>query len=450
MQGKNLTSGSIFGNIISFSLPYLLSYFMQILYGLADLFVIGIYCGVDSTTAVSVGSQVMHFITVMIVGLAMGTTVILAKSVGAADNRQAAATVGNTVTLFLTVSVILALGLYFSTDAIVEAMATPEQAAENTRKYLTICFVGIPAIVAYNIIAAIFRGLGDSKTPMYFIAVACAANICLDYIFIGALGMDAPGAALATTLSQMISVAVALLAIRRGHSGISITRSDLRPHRQVMGDMLKTGVPISLQDGFIQVAFLVITVIANLRGLDDAAAVGIVEKIIGVLFLVPSAMLSTVSAIAAQNIGAGKPGRARQTLRHAVTLTVAFGCLSAIAMQVYAGEAVGMFTSNTHVVLLGSQYLKGYVWDCVFAGMHFCFSGFFCACGLSIISFVHNMASICMARIPLCYLSSLAWPDTLFPMGLATVSGSVLSVIICTAAYIWVNKKHKLYHLSRK
>lgn len=444
MQGKNLTSGSIMGNIICFSLPYLLSYFMQILYGLADLFVIGQFCGVDSITSVSIGSQVMHFVTVTIVGMAMGTTVMLAKATGASDIKQVAATIGNTVTLFLIIAIILALGLYISVDEIVYAMATPTEAIANTRDYLIICFIGIPAIVAYNIIASIYRGLGDSKTPMYFIAIACVINIAFDYIFIGVLNMNASGAALATTLSQMFSVIVAIITMNRSRSGIKISRHDIRPNRHITGNILRIGVPISLQDGFIQIAFLIITVIANMRGIDDAAAVGIVEKIIGVLFLIPSAMLSTVSALAAQNIGAGKPIRARQTLAYALTITVGAGCLFAFTMQFYASEAVSIFTNDTNVILLGGQYLRGYVWDCVFAGIHFCFSGFFCACGLSVISFIHNMASISIARIPLCYLSSKMYPDTLFPMGLATVSGSVLSVIICIGAYIWIVKSDRI------
>lgn len=432
------------GNIICFSLPYLLSYFMQILYGLADLFVIGQFCGVDSITSVSIGSQVMHFVTVTIVGMAMGTTVMLAKATGASDIKQVAATIGNTVTLFLIIAIILALGLYISVDEIVYAMATPTEAIANTRDYLIICFIGIPAIVAYNIIASIYRGLGDSKTPMYFIAIACVINIAFDYIFIGVLNMNASGAALATTLSQMFSVIVAIITMNRSRSGIKISRHDIRPNRHITGNILRIGVPISLQDGFIQIAFLIITVIANMRGIDDAAAVGIVEKIIGVLFLIPSAMLSTVSALAAQNIGAGKPIRARQTLAYALTITVGAGCLFAFTMQFYASEAVSIFTNDTNVILLGGQYLRGYVWDCVFAGIHFCFSGFFCACGLSVISFIHNMASISIARIPLCYLSSKMYPDTLFPMGLATVSGSVLSVIICIGAYIWIVKSDRI------
>lgn len=179
---KNWTSGSVFKNILLFSLPYFLSYFLQTLYGMADLYIIGQFNGVAPITAVSVGSQVMHMITVMIVGLAMGSTVMIGQAVGAKRKNDTALFIGNTVTLFLIASVILAAILIFFVDAIVSVMATPAEAVEGTKTYLTICFIGIPFITAYNIISSIFRGLGDSKSPMYFIAVACAANIILDYV----------------------------------------------------------------------------------------------------------------------------------------------------------------------------------------------------------------------------------------------------------------------------
>ncbi len=184
---KNLTTGSVLNNIVIFSLPYLLAYFLQTLYGMADLFIIGQFAGVESTTAVSIGSQVMHMITVMIVGLAMGTTVSVGKAAGSGDSRKAAAAIGNTATLFMSVSVALTVILLLLTDPIVSVMSTPEEAVGGTTAYLIVCFIGIPFITAYNIISSIFRGLGDSKSPMYFIAIACAVNIALDYLFMGAL-----------------------------------------------------------------------------------------------------------------------------------------------------------------------------------------------------------------------------------------------------------------------
>lgn len=443
MNRKDLTQGSILGNIMTFSLPYILAYFLQILYGLADLFVIGRYCDVDSTTAVSNGAQVMYLVTCVVIGLAMGTTVKTAHAIGAKDNRRASLIIGNTATMFLGLSFVLAAGLLAFRNDIVSLMDTPLEAVAGTRDYLTVCFIGIPFIMAYNIIASIFRGLGDSKSPMYFVAVACVVNILLDFFFIGYCGWGATGAALGTTLSQMASVVFALFAIRRHRQVFDVHRHDFKPRRDVISGILKIGFPIAMQDGFIQIAFIVITVIANGRGLYDAAAVGIVEKFIGLVFIVPSAMLSTVSAIASQNIGAMQVSRAQRTMWYAMGITTSYGIIVAIVLQFVPDLAVRIFSDDAQVVAMGGEYLRGYVWDCVFAGLHFCFSGFFTACGYSIISFAHNFLSIICARIPLVYLASEAYPDTLYPMGLATCLGSVLSVVICIGVYAWMSKHRK-------
>ena len=198
---NDLTTGSVFRNVVSFSLPYLLSYFLQTLYGMADLFIIGQFEGVASTTAVSIGSQVMHMLTVMLIGLAMGATVSIAQAAGG-DKKRTASAIGNTVTLFMLLSLALTALLLALRGGIVSIMSTPEEAVQGTLAYLTVCFIGIPFITAYNIIASIFRGLGDSKSPMYFIAVACVVNIALDYYFMGTLHLGPAGAALGTTPSR--------------------------------------------------------------------------------------------------------------------------------------------------------------------------------------------------------------------------------------------------------
>ena len=451
---KNLTTGSVFKNILFFSLPYLLSYFLQTLYGMADLFIIGQFEGVASTTAVSIGSQVMHMLTVMIVGLAMGSTVSIGQAVGGKDKKGAASSIGNTVTLFMCLSVVLTIVLLIFVRPIVNIMSTPEAAISGTVDYLTICFIGIPFITAYNIISSVFRGMGDSKSPMYFVAAACAANIALDYLFMGALHMGPSGAALGTSLSQAVSVVIALMVIRRHSGSLAVKKKDFRPVRPVMSKILKIGIPIATQDGLIQVAFIIITIIANRRGLTDAAAVGIVEKIISFLFLVPSSMLSTVSALGAQNIGAGKPERARLTLRYAAFMAICFGAVVVFLMQFAAEPVVSLFTDSTRadgaeVVRLGGQYMRGYVWDCIFAGIHFSFSGYFCACGKSGLSFLHNITAILLVRVPGVYFTSVWFPDTLFPMGLATSMGSLLSVIICIIAFTVITRRERNVPVSK-
>ena len=446
---NDLTTGSVFRNVVSFSLPYLLSYFLQTLYGMADLFIIGQFEGVASTTAVSIGSQVMHMLTVMLVGLAMGATVSIAQATGGGgDKKRTASAIGNTVTLFMLLSLALTALLLALRGGIVSIMSTPEEAVQGTLAYLTVCFIGIPFITAYNIIASIFRGLGDSKSPMYFIAVACVVNIALDYYFMGTLHLGPAGAALGTTLSQAVSVLVSLAVILKRRL-ISVRRADFRPQRAVMGKLLQIGVPVALQDGFIQVSFVIITIIANRRGLTDAAAVGIVEKIIGFLFLIPSSMLSTVSALGAQNIGAGKPERARLTLRYAAMIACSFGIAVVILTLFIAEPLVGLFTPDAAVTAAGGQYLRGYIWDSFFVGVQFSFSGYFCACGKSGISFLHNSLSILLVRVPGAYLASKYFPQTLLPMGLANAAGSLFSILVCVIAYaILTRRKNRAQEAS--
>lgn len=447
-MNKNITTGSVWKTLLSFSLPYLLSYFLQTLYGMADLLIIGQFNGVESTTAVSVGSQFMHMLTVMLVGLAMGSTIIIGRAVGAKKEAEASRAVGNTFTLFMALSAVLTVILLSAVRLVVRIMSTPPEAAAGAASYLTICFIGVPFITAYNIISAIFRGMGDSKSPMYFIAAACTANIVLDYLFIGGMGMGPAGAALGTTLSQTVSVVISLAVIVKRKTGIRLAADYFKPCQSTMGELLKIGIPVALQDGFIQVAFIVITVIANRRGLNDAAAVGIVEKLISILFLVPSSMLQAVSALSAQNIGAGKHDRARLTLRYACAVSAAWGIAASLTMLFAAEPFISLFVDNSkagsaEVVVLGSQYMRGYVWDTILAGIHFCCSGYFCACGLSGISFLHNSLSIVFVRIPFAYFASKYFADTLFPMGLASPAGSALSAVICLTAFFLLEKRHK-------
>lgn len=373
---QDLTTGSVFKRIVYFSLPYLLSYFLQTLYGMADLFITGQFYGVDTITAVSNGSQIMHMMTVIIVGLAMGTTVTIGHSVGAKCMEQAEKIIGNTITLFM--------------------------------------------------------------------GIACVMNIALDYLFMGAFHMGAAGAALGTVCAQTFSVLVALWVIRRRKTGISLKKSDFKIERAVIGQVLKIGIPVALQDGFIQVAFMIITVIANSRGVSDAAAVGVVEKVISALFIVPSSMLATVSALSAQNLGAGKEKRATDTLHYATVITTIYGMIVAVLIQFIAENVVGIFTSDTTVVTMGSAYIRSYIWDCIFAGIHFSFSGYFAACGKSYIGFLHNIISITFVRVPGSYLASKYFTDTLYPMGLAAPAGSLVSVAICVTAFILLKRKSRV------
>lgn len=439
---KNLTEGSVFKNIVRFSLPFLLSYFLQTLYGLADLYIIGQYNGAAVITAVSIGSQIMHMVTVIIVGIAMGATVMISQSVGAKKEADTSKYIGNTISMFAIIAVVMTMLLLALNGGILKVMSTPPKSIEQTRKYILICFAGIPFILAYNVISSIFRGLGDSKSPMIFVAIACVINVGLDYLFVGVFDMKAAGAACGTVIAQAISVAIAYIVIAKKRL-FKLSKSDLRLSKRYTSNMLKVGVPVALQDGLIQISFLIITIIANRRGVEIAAAVGVVEKIIGIVFLVPSTMLSAVSAIAAQNNGAGLHNRAKQTMWNCIGICVVFGAICSIICQFISKELVHFFSKDAEeiVAIYGSQYLRTYVFDCIFAGIHFCFSGFFCAYNFSIGSFIHNIASVVLIRIPGAYLTSKWYPDNLAPMGVAAPLGSLLSDVICLCIFIWINNK---------
>lgn len=510
---EKLTEGSVAGKLVAFSIPFLMANFLQTLYGMADLFIAGQFNGADVITAVSIGSQIMHMITVIIAGLAMGTTVLTARAVGAGKERDAGLCAGNSLLAFLIFSLFATAILFVFCPQIVALMHTPPEAVGETLSYLGICFLGIPFISLYNSVSAVFRGAGDSKRPLYFVAASCLVNIILDVFFMGPLALGSRGAALATVLSQAFSAFLAAFVLfacgKRGASGetcgrasggacggvcetcggvdeasggthsgaggthsgacgeatggacggatggafggsrgssgacVRILRGDFKMDAKVLKALLQIGLPVSAQDGFIQVSFLVITIIANSRGLSVAAAVGIVEKIICFLFLVPSSMLSAISALAAQNMGASLHARARHTLYAGMAIASAFGALFALAFQFASVPFVSLFTHDAEVVQLGAQYLRSYVFDCFFAAFHFAFSGFFCAYGYSLLSFVHNTVSILLVRIPGAYLAAKYFPGTLYPMGWAPAIGSLLSSLICLGFYLLLKRNGK-------
>lgn len=439
---RTFTEGSVFKNIVVFSLPYLLSCFLQRLYGMADLFMAGTFGDSAVITAVATGSQIMNLATVLITGFTMATTVLEGHASGSNNKRQKALVAANSFIVFSLFSLILAAVVMFICPSIVSLMKTPEVAKGQTVEYLSICFAGIPFIAIYNVIVSALRGLGNTRTPMFFIIISSVINIALDALFMGVFKMNAAGAAVATIISQAVSVILAVMYLLRKKSEINFTKSDFVLSCSTIKSLLKIGLPVACQDGFIQVSFLVITAIANNRGVEIAAAVGIVEKLISFIFLVPSSMLSAVSALSAQNIGAGKHDRAQKTLFTAMGICLVFGFVVSSIVQFAAPQVLRLFSKTENlVVMFGSQYIKSYVWDCMIAGVHFCFSGYFCSYGYSLISFVHNIISILTIRIPGAYFTSVAYPDNLWPMGWASTLGSLLSSIICFAAFMILKKK---------
>ena len=437
MGTQSFTEGNIVRGMLRFSVPYLITCFLQTFYGMADLFIVGQFNAPASISAVAVGSQLMHMLTVVIAGFAMGSTVLIGRSVGAGNRRGIAGAVSTTFAVFAALAAGLTVLLLLFTNPIIVLLKVPAAAVSESAAYMRICFAGVVFITAYNVVSAVFRGLGDTRRPMYYVAAAGILNIGLDWLLVGPLGMGAGGAALATVVSQGVSVLLGLIALKKYH-GDAFHRG-ARPDRDDAGRILGVGVPIALQEGLIQISFLVITMIANSRGAEVAAAVGIVEKVISFLFLVPSAMLSTVSALSAQNAGAGRHDRSRQVLRIGCLICAGFGAVVFVLCQPLAPHIVSLFVKQGDnveaVVRLGGQYLRTYSLDCMLAGIHFCFSGFFSAYGKSGYSFLHNIISIITFRIPGAWAAAVLFPQTLYAMGIAAPMGSLLSVVICLVLY---------------
>lgn len=449
---KRLSEGSVKKTLLMFAGPYLLAAFMQTFYGIVDMYVVGLFCDKNITTAVAVGSQVIHMLTVIILGLVMGATVCISQAIGENDETKATDVMRTSVLFFAVVAVVLTVALFFLTGPIATLLRTPLGAKPDAITYLRICFLGIPFIMAYNVISGIFRGVGDSKHPMYFVGIACVVNIILDFILIGGLKMSAAGAALGTVIGQAVSSLAALIYLRihpftKNNDDATMQKANGRAVKWldagILGNILSVGLPVALQDGLIQVAFLVITVIANERGVVDAAGVGITEKLIGFYFLVPSAFLSAISAITAQNVGAGKPERARESLGFGLAITVGYGALIGMANMLVPELFVGLLSKDADVVSAGCSYMRAYGWDTMLAAIHFCFSGYFCGIQKSGISFFHNIMSIILLRIPGAYVASKMFTNTLLPMGAAAPAGSLLSDLICLVFYLLIRNKQR-------
>lgn len=440
----NLTKDNILKTLLIFTLPYLLSSFLQTFYGMADLYIVGQFYDAAMISAVSIGSQFMHFVTVIIMGLAVGTTVRIGQAIGAKRYDDVSKIIINSILLFCILAFLLTSILTLNTGFITHIMSTPIEAVLFCKDYLLICLIGIPFIIAYNVICSIFRGLGDSKSPMYFVAISCLFNIILDYIFVGNLKLGASGAAYATVIAQGVSFILALIYMIKKDFGFKFHLSFKNIEIYTSKLILTAGLPISLQDGFIQVSFLIITVIANSLGLISSTSVGIVEKIISFLFLVPSAILSSLSALVALNVGAKESFRAKKLLDYGLMINISFGILCCLICQLVPETILSFFTSNTDVIISGAIYLRSYSIDCIFAGMHFAYSGYFCGYGYSYVSFIHNIISVIFFRIPIAYLSAKIFGTYLYCMGLAAPIGSFISAIICFIFFIYFKKKRYL------
>lgn len=430
-QRLELLEGKIGSTLLKFAAPFLLASFLQALYGAVDLLVVGQYTGSAAVSAVSIGSQIMQTVTGIILGISTGGTVLIARRIGEKNPEHAASAVGNLTILFVVLACILPPILLIFNRQVVSVMETPAEAVADARQYIFICSCGIPFIVGYNAVSGIFRGIGDSKTPVYFIVIACAVNIIGDFVLAGALKLGAAGAAFATILAQMVSFIAFLIYMRKRGLPFAFGQKDIRFRKDDTSAILKVGLPLALQDALVNVSFLAITAILNGLGLVVSAAVGVAEKIMGFAFLPAGAFASAVATMSAQNLGARKPGRARSAYYHGVLYAFVFGCAVCVFAQLFPTLLPSLFSKEEAVIAAAGQYMRSYTIDCILVSFVFCTNSYFSAYGKAAISFVHSMIATFCVRIPVTYFLSRYATDSLYVMGLAAPAASLISVMIC-------------------
>lgn len=437
----SLTDGPIGPTLLRFAVPFLLASLLQALYGAVDLFVVGQYADSAAVSAVAIGSQLMQTITGIVLGISMGGTVLIGQCIGEKNDEGAAKCVGTITVLFVIIAIILTPIMIFGTNLSVSLMHTPDEAVNFARQYIFICACGIPFIVGYNAVSGIFRGIGDSKTPMYFIAIACVVNIVADFVLVGGFNMGAAGAAIATILAQGISLIISLIFIRKRGFSFKFNKSYVRIDKYSVGRILKVGSPLALQDALVNISFLLITVIVNGMGLVASASVGVVEKIIIFAMLPPTAFASAVATMTAQNMGANKPERAVKSLKYGIGYSLIFGIAVCIYCQFLPHIITGIFTKDTEVIASAAMYLKSYSFDCMLVAFIFCMNSYFSGCGRSMIAFIHSMIATFGVRIPMSYFISKTANVSLYKMGLASPIASFISVAICLGYFMWLKKQ---------
>ncbi|MGN0311237.1 MAG: MATE family efflux transporter [Lachnospiraceae bacterium] len=445
-QTQSFTQGKIFSPLIRFAVPVLFALFLQTMYGAVDLLIVGQFGGASAevyVSAVSTGSQVMQTLTVIITGLAMGLTVFVAREIGAGMRAKAGKIIGSGICLFAGMALVVSILMVWTAPALASMMQAPEEALSQTISYIVICSVGAVFIVAYNLVGSIFRGIGDSKMPLLTVAIACVFNIAGDLLLVAVFQLGASGAAIATVAAQAISVLISLLIIRKRKLPFDFTVKDIRPNKTYIGQILKLGIPIACQDFLVSISFLVIMAIVNSLGLTASAGVGVAEKLCGFLMLVPSAYMQSMSAFVAQNMGAGKPDRARKALLYGIASSLAVSIVMFYFTFFHGNLLAGVFAKDTRIILAAADYLKAYAIDCLLTSFLFCFIGYFNGCSRTTFVMLQGIMGAFGVRIPVSWFMSRQAEVTLFHIGLATPASSVVQIVLCGVYFIILTRKQK-------
>lgn len=433
----DMTQGKILGPLMKFTLPIMAALILQTLYGAVDLLVVGQFADPASVSAVATGSQIMYTLTVVITGLAMGVTIIIGQQFGQHKEHEIGNTVGSGICLFGSLSLILTLVMIFSAPALVRLLQAPPEAYVFTVQYVRVCSAGILFVAAYNTLGSIFRGMGDSRTPLLAVMIACVSNIVLDLLFVAVFKMGAAGAALATIVAQALSVLLSILMIRKRGLIFPFSRKQIRFNKVVILRICKMGAPCALQDLLVSISFLAITGIVNQLGVIASAGVGIAEKLCGFILLVPSAYTQSMSAYVAQNIGAGEPARAKKGMYYGMMTSFCFGLVMSYFAYFHGDLLSRVFAKDASVILASAEYLKGYAFDTLLVSFLFCFIGYFNGCGCTTFVMLQGLIGAFGVRIPVSYLASQAADVSLFHIALATPCSTVVQILLCIWFFKW-------------
>ena len=438
---RGFTEGRILGPLVRFALPVLAALFLQAMYGAVDLMVVGRFGTSADVSAVSTGSQIMMTLTNLVSSFAMGATILLGQRIGEGRGEAGGEVIGSCVMLFGVIALAMTALVVPGAGALARLMRAPEEAFDRTAAYVRLCGLGTAVIIAYNLIGSVFRGIGDSRTPLITVAIACACNIAGDLVLVAGFHLGAAGAAAATVAAQAVSVAISLALIRRRPLPFAMKRADLRFDGKIIGRVTLLGLPIALQDLLVGVSFLIIQAIVNALGLVPSAGVGVAEKVCAFIMLVPSAFMQAESAFVAQNAGAGLYRRALKALFCGIGVSLIFGVVMAWLSFFHGELLAGLFSRDADVILAAADYLKAYGIDCLLTPIFFCFIGSYNGIGMTRFVMLQGIVSAFCVRVPVSWLMSRRTPPSLFHIGLATPCSSTLQIVMGLICLSWV-KRH--------
>ena len=428
---KSFTGGGVLGSLIKFTIPVLVAMFLQSLYGAVDLLVVGQFAETVDVSGVATGSLLMQTVTMIITGLSMGVTIYVGQKIGEKNEEEAAKAIGTGIVLFFLIGTVLSILLVVFTKQLAHILHAPSEAYVQTCEYILVCGIGTIFIGLYNLLGAIFRGIGDSKTPLLTVAIACIVNIVGDLLFVAVLGLGAMGAALATILAQAISVIVSILIIIKKPLPFTFKKEYICFNRRLLMQELRLGTPIALQEFLVGVSFMVIQTVVNSIDVTASAGVGVAEKVCAFIMLVPSAFSQAMSAFVAQNIGAGYKNRALKALKCGVITSL---CIAAFigSFTFFKGNILAnIFTKDVEVIEQAFQYLRAYAIDTFLTAILFCYIGYYNGCGNTLFVMVQGMVGAFCIRVPVVFLMSNLTNTTLFHIGLATPISSIVQIALC-------------------